>query len=250
MVRPPAGLIQVHLRGLSDYGAVRDLQWRLVDRRIADALPDVVLLLEHADVLTVGRARGAVNNITAPADVPVVDVERGGDVTWHGPGQLVAYPIVALQDDRRDLHRHLRALEDAMIRVLAGVGLEGLRDPRNSGVWLAGANGERRKVGSVGIACRRWVTWHGLALNVAPDRAGWLRLRPCGFEPDTMTSMAEHGATSTVADLTDPMGAALAATLGLARGPVLRVADPALVEAELYAHPVNGRDRPSHGETT
>ena len=229
MASPPAGLIQVHLRGLSEYGEVQALQRRLVERRIADAIPDVVLLLEHADVLTVGRARGAAANIVAAGTVPVVQVERGGDVTWHGPGQLVAYPIVALQEERRDLHRHLHALEDAMIRVLAGAGLTGLRDPRNSGVWLAGADGVRRKVGSVGIACRRWVTWHGLALNVDPDRDGWSRLRPCGFEPDTMTSMAEHGARHSVADLVGPMGDALARALGLARGPLLDGADLAQV---------------------
>ena len=237
MASPPAGLIQVHLRGLSEYGAVRELQRRLVERRIANSIADVVLLLEHADVLTVGRARGAARNVVAAGDVPIVEVERGGDVTWHGPGQLVAYPIVALEGDRRDLHRHLRALEDAMIRVLAGAELAGLRDPRNSGVWLAGSDGVRRKVGSVGIACRRWVTWHGLALNVDPDHDGWSRLRPCGFEPDTMTSMAEHGATHAVADLVEPMGDALAAALGLARGPLLDAADPAQVETELGAAP-------------
>jgi lipoyl(octanoyl) transferase len=249
VVGPAAGIIQVHLSGLSDYVAVRDLQRRLVERRIAGAIPDVVLLLEHADVLTVGRARGARGHIVAPGDVPVVEVERGGDVTWHGPGQLVAYPIVALEGERRDLHRHLRALEDAMIRVLAGVGLTGIRDPRNSGVWLAGGEDGPRKVGSVGIACRRWVTWHGLALNVDPDRAGWSRLRPCGFEPETMTLMAEHGATSTVTDLVAPMGKALARALGLACGPMLDVTDPARVEAELAGHSVNGRDRTSPRES-
>jgi lipoate-protein ligase B len=229
MARPHAGLIQVHLRGLSEYGSVRGLQRRLVERRIAGTIPDVALLLEHADVLTVGRARGAAKNIVAPGNVTVVEVERGGDVTWHGPGQLVAYPIVSLEGDRRDLHRHLRALEDAMIRVLAGEGLTGVHDPRNSGVWLEGADGVRRKVGSVGIACRRWVTWHGLALNVDPGRDGWSRLRPCGFDPDTMTSMAEHGARRSVADLVAPMAEALADALGLERGPLLNEADLAQV---------------------
>src|SRR5687768_1258465 len=150
MTSPRPKLARVHLRGPTDYGAVRALQQRLVDRRIRGEISDVVLLLEHADVLTVGRAKGAGSNVVAAGGVPVVQVERGGDVTWHGPGQLVAYPIVALDEDRRDLHRHLRALEDAVIAVLATLGLEGVRDARNTGVWLADPDGVRRKVASVG----------------------------------------------------------------------------------------------------
>jgi lipoyl(octanoyl) transferase len=191
------------------------LQRQLVEQRIRGEIPDTVLLLEHADVLTVGRAKGAGANIVAAGRVPVVEVERGGDVTWHGPGQLVAYPIVALEEDRRDLHRHLRALEDAVIALLATLGLDGVRDVRNTGVWLADAHGERRKVASVGIACRRWVTWHGLALNVNPDASAWERIRPCGFDPGTMTSLAQYlAAPPTVTDLVGPLGEALAEALG------------------------------------
>jgi lipoyl(octanoyl) transferase len=204
-----------HLTGLRPYAEVHALQEELVGRRLRGEIGDTVVIVEHAPVLTVGRGRGAEAGVVAAGDWPVVRVERGGETTWHGPGQLVAYPIVQLEGPRRDLHRHLRDLEDAVITVLAGLGLAGVRDPRNTGVWLAGADGARRKVCSVGIACRRWVTWHGLALNVDPDPRVWERIRPCGFEPEVMTRLADHlSPCPTVGELVEPVFAALRATLG------------------------------------
>lgn len=182
----------VWLQGLSDYETVHALQRRLVERRALGEIDDVVLLLEHTETITVGRKRDARSNVLLPEGVPVVAVERGGDVTWHGPGQLVAYPIVQLEGARADLHLHLRSLEQAVIELLGGLGLEGRRDSRNTGVWLAGGQGLPQKVCSVGIACRRWVTWHGLALNVRPERRAFHRIRPCGFEPDVMTRLLDH----------------------------------------------------------
>lgn len=182
----------VWLEGLSDYAEVHALQQALLEERAAGAVDDVVLLLEHTETITVGRKRGAADNVLAPEGVPVVPVERGGDVTWHGPGQLVAYPIVRLEGRRADLHLHLRSLEEAVIALLAGLGLEARRDPRNTGVWLPASSGPPRKVCSVGIACRRWVTWHGLALNVRPEPDAFRRIRPCGFEPEVMTRLLEH----------------------------------------------------------
>ncbi len=180
------------LPGLADYREVHALQRALVERRVRDEVPDTVLLLEHASVITVGRRRGASANVLDAAGIPVVEVERGGDVTWHGPGQLVAYPIVKLEGARRDLHRHLRSLEDAVIAVVRDLGLDPRRDDRNTGVWLPAPGARPRKVCSVGIACRKWVTWHGLALNVDPDPQVWQRIRPCGFDADTMTTLAAH----------------------------------------------------------
>ena len=124
-------------------------------------------------------------------------MERGGDVTWHGPGQLVAYPICKLEGEDRDLHRWLRTLEDVMIDTVSAVGLRGERDPRNTGVWVGG-----KKVGSLGIACRRWVTWHGLALNVNPELAWFRRINPCGLESALLSSLAvESGRPLTVEDV-------------------------------------------------
>ena len=205
----------VRLPGLSDYTEVHALQRALVDAVHHGTAPDTVLLLEHAPVITVGRARGADANVLDAGGTPVVRVERGGDVTWHGPGQLVAYPIVALRGRRADLHLHLHSLEDAVIVVLAELGLAPTRDDRNTGVWLPEADAPPRKVCSVGIACRRWVSWHGLALNVAPDlRDGFGRINPCGFDTSVMTSLDRHLSPPPELDgLVEPLAHALAAAL-------------------------------------
>ena len=152
--------------------------------------PDTLLLVEHPHVITLGRTKGAQQNVLIPGEVEVVHVERGGDVTYHGPGQLVAYPIVALGEGERDLHRFLRNLEDAIIATLARWDLDSGREEGKTGVWRSG-----RKLASIGIACRKWVTFHGLALNVNTDLSFFRRINPCGFEASVMTSMeAERGA--------------------------------------------------------
>lgn len=211
----------VHLNGSTDYREVHALQQQLVEARARGEVPDVVLLLEHAEVITLGRAKGAERSVVDAGDVPVVRVERGGDATWHGPGQLVAYPIVKLEGARADLHLHLRSLEDAVIGLLGERGVHGGRDPRNTGVWVGG-----RKICSIGVACRRWVTWHGLALNVGVDLERFRRIRPCGFEPDVMTTLAE---------VVDPAPALPALVEPLARwlGRTLEVPVDALVAAEV-----------------
>lgn len=210
----------IWLPGPVPYAAAHALQRGLVEQRIRGDIPDTVVLLEHEETITVGRAAGAAGNVLAPDGVPVVPVERGGDVTWHGPGQLVAYPIVRLEGARADLHDHLRRLEAAVIALLAERGLAAGRDPRNTGVWVGG-----RKVCAIGIACRRWVTWHGLALNVAPDLGRYARIRPCGFTADTVTRLADHLAPCPpVSDWVGPLAAALGRSLGLAPGEVQEVA--------------------------
>ncbi len=175
--------------GRLDYAAAHRIQQEVLAGRIAGELPDTVLLVEHEPVYTLGRKRTSAANVLDAGDVPVLEVERGGDVTFHGPGQLVAYPILQLEGARRDLHDHLHRLEEVAIRTCAEFGLEAVRDPRNTGAWVGG-----RKLCSVGIACRRWVTWHGLALNVDVDLAFFARVNPCGLESALLTSMvAEAG---------------------------------------------------------
>ena len=172
--------------GLAAYQEVWARQLAEVEARKADeALDDLLILVEHPHVITLGRRRDAQANVVAPGDVPVVEIERGGDATYHGPGQLVAYPIVRLREGERDLHRFLRNLEEAMIRTLASFGLAGGRADGKTGVWLGA-----RKIASIGIACRRWITFHGLALNVTTDLSYFARINPCGFEASVMTSMA------------------------------------------------------------
>jgi len=212
----------LHLLGPVDYAQAHALMEHLVDLRAQSAAPDVLLLLEHTPVITVGRSRGAAEHVIDAGHVPVVEVSRGGDVTLHGPGQLVAYPIVALAEGRRDLIRHIRALEQAALDLLDDLGVPGLRDERNSGVWLPVDDGPPRKVGAVGIACRRWVTWHGLALNLHIDVAGFARIHPCGFAPDTVTRLADHlDPCPSPAELAGPFAPYLARTLGVGlEGPV------------------------------
>jgi len=166
------------------YRASWDLQVSVLEARIRGEAPDTLLLVEHDPVFTVGRNRQALGNLLDPGDIEVVEVERGGDVTFHGPGQLVAYPIVALPEGRRDLHRHLWNLEEAAIRTCREFDLMATRDERNTGAWVGG-----RKICSVGIACRKWVTWHGLALNVHTDLDWFHRIHPCGMSADLLTSM-------------------------------------------------------------
>ena len=177
--------------GTAPFRDVWARQLELVERRQRDDAPDTLIVVEHPHVFTVGRKREAAGNVLAPGDVEVVEIERGGDVTYHGPGQLVAYPIVRLDDGERDLHKFLRNLEEAVIATCARVGLAADREPGKTGVWT-GAEGARKKLCSMGIACRKWVTFHGLALNVTTDLAYFRRINPCGFEASVMSSLAER----------------------------------------------------------
>lgn len=229
----------VEIVGPADYRAVHRFQEALVEGRAAGTCPDTVLVLEHSPVITVGRHRGADAHVLRPEGVPVVEVERGGDVTWHGPGQLVAYPIVALAEGERDLRAHLRHLEEAVIDLLALQGVEAGRDPRNTGVWTGSPP---RKVCSIGIACRRWVTWHGLALNLTADLDAFRRIRPCGFEASVMTRLADHlDRCPDRHQLVEPLSRALAHHLGRTwDGAIRRVPAATLLDVEAVAHFARG----------
>lgn len=164
----------------------------LVAARAAGETQDWLLYPDHEPVLTVGRSPSPGNvrveaRELARARLEVVEVPRGGDVTWHGPGQLVGYPVVHLDRVGRDLHRWLRTLEDALIAALARFGLEGGRVAGRTGVWLS----EREKIASIGVAVRRWVGYHGFALNVENALDDFALIHPCGYHDIRMTSMAE-----------------------------------------------------------
>jgi len=180
--------LDVRRLGRTRYEDVHALQRALVAKRAEGAIEDTLVLTEHEPVITHGRGTPAaeVTALTATG-IPVVEVERGGEATYHGPGQLVAYPILQLEEERRDLHRYLRDLEEVVIGVLAEFELEGTRRPGLTGVWLG-----ERKVCSLGVAVRRWVTWHGLALNLHTDLEPFRRFHPCGLAPDVMTRLADH----------------------------------------------------------
>ncbi len=182
-------LTAVHL-GEVPYREGLGLQESLVRARAGRQTGDWLLFPDHPPVLTVGRNPSPDGLRANPAllerlGVELFEVARGGDITWHGPGQLVGYPICDLTPRGRDLHRFLRAVEEALIRALARHGLPAGRVPGRTGVWV-----EREKIASIGIAVRRWVSYHGFALNVAPDLGFFELIHPCGLHGIHMTSVA------------------------------------------------------------
>jgi lipoyl(octanoyl) transferase len=192
--------------GTVDYAAAHRLQKELQAKRIADQVPDTVLLLEHPPVLTIGRSAKEQHIIARPEalearGISVHEVGRGGDVTYHGPGQLVAYPIIDLKPDRRDVRKYMWSLEETMIRTCADFGLSATRIKGLNGAWI-----EDRKVGAVGVRISRWVTMHGLALNANSDLSHFDLIVPCGLQDKAVTSIsAELGRTIRVPDVTGPL---------------------------------------------
>ncbi|OGS50139.1 MAG: lipoyl(octanoyl) transferase [Euryarchaeota archaeon RBG_16_68_12] len=170
--------------GTVEYREAWDLQRALVERRAADAIPDTLLLLEHPHVVTLGR-RGRREDVFDPS-LPVFEIERGGEATYHGPGQLVGYPILKLQD-RLDVRKLVMDLEEVLIRSSRAFGITAERNERQHGVWVHG-----RKLGSIGLAVHRNVTYHGFAHNVNTDLSYFQRIRPCGNEGRVMTSMEKE----------------------------------------------------------
>ena len=178
--------LEVIQAGSVSYQEALDWQRQLADDRIAGRLDhDVLLLLEHPPVVTFGRNSRAAHLLNSQG-VEVFEVERGGDVTFHGPGQLVGYPILDLGGAayKKDLHWYLRTLEQALIDALAQLDIPAERNPGLTGVWTRG-----RKIASIGIHVKQWVTWHGFALNVTTDLAHFERIVPCGIQGVEMTSV-------------------------------------------------------------
>ena len=189
--------------GRRRYGETLLLQRDLVDRRLGDrSLDDLLLLVEHEPVVTLGRGTRTTSLPSSPAELErrgleVFEVERGGDVTWHGPGQLVSYPILDLTGHRRDLHWYLRQLEAALTEALGRLNVTAEPQPGLTGVWCHG-----RKIASIGIHVRQWVTFHGFALNVTTDPRAFEAIVPCGIHGVEMTSIAQElGAATTAAGL-------------------------------------------------
>ncbi len=200
--------------GRRRYGEVLELQRGLCRKRLAGELEDdLLLLVEHEPVVTLGRGTRAGSLPIPPAalearGLEVFEVERGGDVTIHAPGQLVGYPILDLNGWRRDLHWYLRQVEESMIRGLGTLGIPAERNAGKTGVWTAG-----RKIASIGIHVKQWVTIHGFALNVTTDLALFELVVPCGLHGVTMTSVArERGASA--AGLWEETRAAVIAAFG------------------------------------
>lgn len=176
--------------GTVPYEDALELQRALARERISGTIPeDMLLLLEHPPVVTLGRSAKARNLISsaeflASKGVELFEVERGGDVTFHGPGQLVGYPIIDLKRHKLDLHWYLRQVEEALIRTLAAYSIPAERSAGFTGVWT-----KSKKIASIGVHAREWVTWHGFALNVTTDLSYFDLIIPCGIDGVTMTSI-------------------------------------------------------------
>jgi lipoyl(octanoyl) transferase len=176
--------------GRRPYGEVLELQRRLCRaRQSGETTEDLLLLVEHGPVVTLGRGTKETSLPLSPdtirqRGVEVFEVERGGDVTYHGPGQLVGYPILDLAHHRQDLHWYLRTVEEALIQALGTLGIAAERQPGLTGVWTRG-----RKIASIGIHVKQWVTFHGFALNVSTDLDYFDLIVPCGIDGVTMTSL-------------------------------------------------------------
>ena len=188
--------------GRMAYAEALELQRAVARARITGAVPqDVLLLVEHDPVVTMGRTAKQQNLTASPElltarGVELFEVERGGDVTYHGPGQLVGYPIVDLKRHRQDLHWYLRQVEEALIVAIGERGIAGERSEGYTGVWTRGlASGEPhapRKIASIGVHARDWVTWHGFALNVTTELSYFDLIVPCGIAGVDMTSMSRE----------------------------------------------------------
>jgi lipoyl(octanoyl) transferase len=179
--------------GRVPYAEALELQRNIARDRISGAIPqDVLLLVEHPPVVTLGRAAKEKHLVASPEflqskGVELFEVERGGDVTFHGLGQLVGYPIIDLKRHRQDLHWYLRKIEEALIMALADYGIPGERNTAFTGVWTRG-----KKIASIGVHARDWVTWHGFALNVTTDLSYFDLIIPCGIDGVVMTSIARE----------------------------------------------------------
>ena len=186
--------------GRTDYGTALELQRQLVAERQQGLIPDQLLLLEHPHTITMGRNGRAENllarqEVLARAGIAYHTTDRGGDITYHGPGQLVGYPILDLREWKRDVGAYVRAIEQVLIGTLADFGIAAGRIPKLTGVWVDG-----RKIAAIGVHISRWVTSHGFALNVSTDLSYFEYIVPCGL-PMPVTSMAQLGVQATLGEV-------------------------------------------------
>src|SRR6476469_433095 len=197
--------LEIRRLGTMPYDEALALQRRLVEERRADGVPDILLLVEHPPVLTLGvRGDGGRSHILATPEalasrgIEVFETGRGGDITYHGPGQIVGYPVVNLKPDRCDVHRYVRDLEEVLIRAAADYGIAGRRIDGLTGVWVA-----EEKLAAIGVRIARWVTSHGFALNVTTDLDYFGLIVPCGIADRGVTSMERLGRGVDMRELQD-----------------------------------------------
>ena len=177
--------------GIVDYKQTHNLQKQILQDRVDNKCPDTMILLQHNPVITVGRGGDNKNIIVSQAildsyGIKVYEIERGGDVTYHGTGQLTGYPIIDLRNYKKDVHWYLRQLEEAIIKFLSYYDIIGKRVSGRTGVWVGD-----EKIAAIGVAVKRWVTYHGFALNINPDLSHFKLINPCGITDKEVTSLVK-----------------------------------------------------------
>ena len=214
----PARALEARWAGVLPYAAAERLQSGLVHARRSGGIPDQLVLLEHPHVITLGSASDRSHVLVDAAErlelgLDLVECGRGGDVTYHGPGQLVGYPILDLKPDRKDIHRYLRDLEEVLIRVVRAYGIAGRRVPGATGVWT-----DAGKLGAIGVRVSSgWITSHGFALNVTTDLSYFDRIIPCGLAAERVTSLERlTGRTVAMPDVVRNTAEAFATVFGAA----------------------------------
>jgi lipoyl(octanoyl) transferase len=209
--------IEVRRLGVVGYAEALDLQKQLVEERKADRIPDQLLLLEHPPVITLGvKSRDDRSHVLATPEalerdgVEIFETGRGGDVTFHGPGQLVGYPIINLRPDRCDVHRYVRDLEEVLIRTTGSFGIEAVRAAGLTGVWVG-----QEKLAAIGVRIARWVTSHGFAFNVTTNLDHFNLVVPCGISDRGVTSLEKLlGQRVSMVEVEDAVIAAMSAVFG------------------------------------
>lgn len=178
--------------GIIDYQEAWDLQKKILELRYQNKIPDVLLLLEHPNTYTLGKVADKKNLLSDPDflkenNISVYEIDRGGDITFHGPGQIVGYPIINLVNWKRDAHEYLRGLEEVIIRTCDEFGLKSKRNPKYTGVWI-----DDRKIAAIGIKISRWITMHGFAFNINTDLSLFNGIIPCGIKEKSVTSLSKE----------------------------------------------------------
>lgn len=208
--------LDVRRLGRMPYGEALELQKSLVEQRRAGTVGDLLLLVEHPSVLTLGvKGDGGRSHILASDDelasrqIGVFETGRGGDITYHGPGQIVGYPIIDLDPDRRDVHKYVRDIEEVLIRVAADYGITTARVPGLTGVWAGD-----EKLAAIGVRIQRWVTSHGFALNHTTDLSHFGLIVPCGISDKGVTSLQKLGCVATRVEVEDRIAAHFGAVFG------------------------------------
>ena len=196
-------MLDVRRLGLVPYAEALALQRQLVDERRAGLISDILLLVEHPPVLTLGvRGDGGRSHVLASSEVltasgiEIFETGRGGDVTYHGPGQLVGYPIIDLRPDRCDVHRYVRDLEEVLIRVAGDFDIQATRVPGLTGIWVG-----QEKLAAIGVRISRWITSHGFAFNVETNLDHFNLIVPCGIADRGVTSLRKLGSAAELADV-------------------------------------------------